>query len=181
MTRLRIRSIRTRLLLILLASSIGALLLACVAIIGFQLDTTKRELVSDLTSLADVVGATSTAAVSFGDHAAAVEMVSALARNPHVDAAALYDQAGAALAGYRRAGSHAPSLEARPTGSHGPTDFTIVRPIVLDGHRIGTIALIHRRPDPDLLCGGGPAVVGAAAAQDQRSDPRAGPHRRSRL
>jgi signal transduction histidine kinase/ActR/RegA family two-component response regulator len=141
MTRFRMRSIRTRLLAILLTTSLGTLLVACVAIIGFQLQTTRRQLVSDLTSLADVLGATSTAAVSFGDRAAATEMLASLARNPFVDAAALFDEGGTALAEYRRAGVGELRLTATPGGEPLPADFLIVRPIVLDQARIGTIVL----------------------------------------
>ncbi len=132
MTAQVITSIRTRLLAMLLVTSVGTLVLACVAIIGVQLRSSRADLVAGLTSLADVVGATSTAAVSFNDRAAVHETLSALAQDRHVLAAVLHDADGRALADYRRPGT---------ARARSGERVAVTRPVLLDGVEIGRITL----------------------------------------
>ena len=60
-------SIRRKLMLIILVTSSVALLLACAAFISFDLYTFRPAKLHDLTTLADIVGSNSTAALAFGD------------------------------------------------------------------------------------------------------------------
>src|SRR5580700_4441301 len=74
----RVHSIRTKLLLLTTLNSSLALLVAGVSFLGYQTlqyrDAARRE----LTTLADIVSVSSTAALTFGDDRAADETLSSL-------------------------------------------------------------------------------------------------------
>lgn len=84
----------------------AALLLACAAGVGYDSVTARGGLTRDLGMLADVVGATRTEAVSFGDARAVGEMAGAVAVKKHMRTAA-----------FLRAGPHA--LAATAGGESG--------------------------------------------------------------
>jgi hypothetical protein len=60
-------------MLVIMLTSLTALLLACVGFALYELVTVRRLMVADLTTLAEVIGATSTAALIFEDTKAATE------------------------------------------------------------------------------------------------------------
>ncbi len=89
---------------------------------------------------ADVLGAGVTAALDFGDPAAAQESVDALRVNRQLLAAGVYDQRGRLFAGFARQGTMlAQALTASPRVEAG---FVVDRPVERAGARVGTVRLV---------------------------------------
>jgi signal transduction histidine kinase len=134
--------IRRKLMLIALLTTGGTLLLAGSALILFNVLRFRREMVADLTSLADVVGRNSTAVLSFSDAGAGAETLRSLSARKPIVAAALYDRHGKLFARYQPG----PAVEfpARP-GRDGAAaidgGLVVFHPVVLKGERIGTVYL----------------------------------------
>src|SRR5438128_8609949 len=81
-------SIRRKLTLIIMAITSVVLLLACLALAGYDLVTMRRAEPRKLATLADVLAGNSTAALTFEDAQAATEVLSALKAEPHITAVA---------------------------------------------------------------------------------------------
>ncbi len=141
--RLQRAPIRQKLMLIAMLTTGGALLLAGLAIIYFNLSRFRGEMERDLSTLADVFGQTSNAALTFNDPKTAGEILSGLNLRPSITAAALYDGKGNLFARWVREGSDT-ALPPRPEedGSHwGDGKLVAFRPVTLKGERIGTVYL----------------------------------------
>src|SRR5436305_14178952 len=94
--------IRRKVVLIIMLATGGALLLASAALILSDRQRFRREMVSDLVPLGQIIASNSTAAVTFRDPNAAGENIAALRAKPPIVAAAIYDQDDNLLALYRR-------------------------------------------------------------------------------
>lgn len=135
--------IRRKVVLIIMLATAGALLVAGVGLIASEQRRSRRELETDLKTLAVVIAHNSTAALSFSDLDAAKETLSVLRNNPPIAAAAIYGQDGHLFAVYQRdEGQHEPPAQAGPDGTQQHDgSVTLFRSIVLDGRRIGTVYL----------------------------------------
>jgi signal transduction histidine kinase len=134
--------IRRKLMLIVLLTTGGTLLIAGSALILFNILQFKKEMVVDLTSLADIVARNSTAVLAFADPAAGAETLRSLSGRKPIVAAALYDRKGMLFARYQpRPGVEFP---ARP-GPDGPVQvengLVVFHAVWLKGERIGTVYL----------------------------------------
>ncbi len=78
-------------MLITLLTTGGALLLAGLALIVLDVARFRKDMVRDLTTLADIVAQNSTAALSFQDPSAAQDTLQGLKARPTITAAAIYD------------------------------------------------------------------------------------------
>ncbi len=137
--------IRRKLALLVLTATVMALLLACAGFAIFERARFRTGAVSELTTLADMLGANSAASLAFNDQKTAQEMLSALRTEPHVLAACLYDEQGVIFAEYRRSGI--PSnfqMPARREQRHefGAQSLVLYRNVFLDGDRTGSIAIV---------------------------------------
>lgn len=134
--------IRQKLVLIAMLTTGGALLLAGAALIYFDLARFKREMASDLETLADIVAQNSTAALSFLNPDDATETLQGLRPRRSIVAAAVYDAGGRLFARYDPGGRE--SFPPRP-GEDGATfedeALVVFRPVELEGQRIGTVYL----------------------------------------
>src|SRR5258708_28355071 len=88
--KLRITSLKSKLILVSLMTSFVALLLAFSGITLYEYRVFREQIVADLTTQAQIVGSNSTAALRFRDPFAAKEVLAALKGTPEVTAAALY-------------------------------------------------------------------------------------------
>jgi signal transduction histidine kinase/DNA-binding response OmpR family regulator len=127
-------------------ASLGlALLLVSVAFVAYELITFRATMVRTLSAQAAIMAHQSTSAVVFGDPDTARETLSAMAAEPHVMSAAIYDRDGRLFASYARAGlSAASSSPIRPAG--GPHAFrsdrlVMPREIVFDNAPIGQVVI----------------------------------------
>src|SRR5580704_3117747 len=107
--RIRDRSIRFNLAILILSASALAVLLASLGFAVYERQSYRASAVRELTALADTLGANSAASLAFNDQRTAKEMLSALATEPNVLVACLYDNQANVFADYRSVGS-APTL-----------------------------------------------------------------------
>jgi len=150
-------SLRRRLTLMIMLTVLAVLVLATSAFFISNALSARRAITQELETLAQVVGANSTAALSFGDRKTAEENLSALRAKPDILFAQLFNAEGEPFASYfsvnvdreqklrdaQREFQHAPNLD----GSGGLKIFdaeywkevAVALPVVLDGQRIGTI------------------------------------------
>lgn len=104
MRTLRNIPIRRKLMLVIMLTSAFGLLLAGSLTILHEWESYRRLMTEDLSTMAEVIGDQSTAALSFNDPKAARENLGALQAKPEVVAAAIYTPAGGLFAEYHRRG-----------------------------------------------------------------------------
>ena len=127
----------------LLATGV-ALVLTCVAVLGFDQVVFRRQMAGNIAVLGDVIGSNATASLSSHDRAAAGEALRSLRAQRHVVSAAIYDRTGARFAEYRRDPGAATACpeHAAPAGLlHGSGWLGVFRPIRLDGTAIGSVCI----------------------------------------
>jgi signal transduction histidine kinase/DNA-binding response OmpR family regulator len=137
-------SIRRKLTLIIMLTSSMALLLACAGFIAYELVRYRTTTARELSRVAEVIGANSTAALTFWDRHAAEEILRALRADERVVAACSYDSMGNLFAPYVRDGKtpYVFPPKPRPPGEYFEgTTMLLFRPIVLNRETIGTIYL----------------------------------------
>ena len=83
----------------MIASTV-ALLLVSAGFTTYELVTFRQTMSSDLSTLAEIIGNQSTAALTYKDQDTAAEILNALSVKKHIVAAALYDKNGQLLAAY---------------------------------------------------------------------------------
>jgi CheY-like chemotaxis protein/HAMP domain-containing protein len=148
MTAFRDLPIRSKLRLLLAATSGVALVLAGASIVAYERASMRQALVAELSTLADVIGDNTTAALGLGDSRAAEETLATLADRTDILGAEIYGDDGRPFASYRPSvkASGAPGAAAPPRPPPDGHQFEsgslrLARPIKLDGERIGTIAV----------------------------------------
>jgi PAS domain S-box-containing protein len=133
--------IRRKLTLVIMLTSSSALLLACAGFLLQELLTYRGALAQETSSVAAVIGANSTAALSFRDAEAARQSLAALAAEPHVEVACIYDTKGVVFAEFHA--ENRPPSAIPPLGADGAlfanNHLTLFQPILLEGDRIGTV------------------------------------------
>src|SRR5882672_10472685 len=144
MLRFSIRDLpfKHQLTLILTLTSCLALLVASAAFMFYDLYSYRLLMVRDLSTLAEVIGANSTAAIAFNDARAAEELLAALKAKPNVVAGLLYARDGSVFAGYTRDGGplHVPPGGPELPGYRFAGEYLhLIKPIVLDGEVIGNV------------------------------------------
>ena len=95
-------SVRRKLMLVVLATTLAALLFASGAMVIYDLRTYHEARVNDLFSQADLIGRASAPALAFNDPKTARENLSLLKVTPGISAAAIYTVKGALFATYIR-------------------------------------------------------------------------------
>jgi len=150
MRRLRDASLSRKLTAIVMITSLFALAMAATGFVLYDRVSFRDGLVNQRSLLADMVGATSMAALAFKDQVEGRELLKALRVEPHVIGAAIYDAQGEPFAIYRRDGE--PPFAAPPVASDRAVfqngHLLVFRRIVLDGKTIGTV---HIESDLDEL------------------------------
>lgn len=156
MHRLSTINIKGKLLLIALLTSGIAILSASGIFITAEVMFTRRALVQELSTTAEIIGANSTAAIVFDDDAAAEEILSALKTKDNIFAATIVTADGEVFAEYVGRGGAEPPIGRRDAQSAAPAtapDFEtggvrffdshaeFTRRIVLDGQTIGWLGL----------------------------------------
>ena len=137
------RSLRQKLIGIVLLTTLAALLVALIAIIGYDLRQYQRNWISDMSTQAELLGQTSAPAIAFDDPKTAKENIALLRLRPHVQAAAIYTARGTLFATYRRPGEGGafPALP-EADGMHiNGRNMVLYKRIVGDGEILGTVYL----------------------------------------
>ncbi len=137
-------SIKRKLIWIIMWTSGVALALAGTMLALNDLQAGKRTRLQRISTQADIVGANSTAALTFNEPLSAAQTLSALSADSPIVAAGIYGQNNTLFARYLRPDADGDLLPSRlPEDSDWFEDgyLHVFRPIVLDGERIGTVYL----------------------------------------
>ncbi|HKQ96789.1 MAG TPA: response regulator, partial [Candidatus Polarisedimenticolia bacterium] len=140
----RDRSIQQKLTIIVLITTGAALLVAGSAVIGYEWIATRAVLGREIATLAEIIGANSTAPLAFQDLKSADETLDTLTAQRQITAAAIYGRDGRLFASYHRVDATAYIPRVAPEGGPprwGEGRLTLARPVILDGERIGTLWL----------------------------------------
>jgi diguanylate cyclase (GGDEF)-like protein/PAS domain S-box-containing protein len=143
--RIRDFSIRFNLAFLILSASAIAVLLASIGFAVYERESYRASAVRELTALADTLGANTAASLAFNDQRTAKEMLSALATEPNVLVACLYDNQGRIFAEYRSPGGPRTFVLPARRGDGAYFDgesLTRFRGVLLNGERTGSIALV---------------------------------------
>lgn len=157
-------SINAKLNLSALVAGGTALILASAALIFNDANLIRTSKVQQLLALANVLGANSTAALTFDDPAAAKELLSSLRLQPTIRFACIYNAKGKVFARYDNGDG---SWFDPPAPQSAGAQFTeggfldVSQPIARDGERIGTVYLHSSMEDlNDQLIGNVATVAG---------------------
>lgn len=135
-------SIRHKLTFLFVAMACITTVIVSVSIGVFDLSGLKRSMAQELSTLADVLGQNSTAALTFQDADAARNVLRALQAEPNVTAACIYTDDGKPFATYvrgRKSPGFVPPPAQGPTTSFESGRLILFRRIVFAGETIGTI------------------------------------------
>lgn len=137
--------IRQKLMIIIMATTAVALMLAGAGVVASDSVLFRGDVERDLTALARIIGDNSTAALIFDDPRSAAETLAALRARSHMVAACIFRPDETMLAKYSRA--TAPS-GCPPPGVREDLQFsgggvTVSHAIVLAGKRLGTLVLLY--------------------------------------
>ncbi|HLT90174.1 MAG TPA: ATP-binding protein [Woeseiaceae bacterium] len=137
------RSVRRKVLVVVLVTTFVALLVSAGALLTYEARNYREFLFSDVTTQADILARTSAPAVAFDDFASAEATLAMLSSRPGITAAAVYDEAGELFASYRKDGHDEPLPEhGRPRGPAVENGaLTLFHPIVENNQLLGTVYL----------------------------------------
>ncbi len=131
----------------LLVAGISALtlLLACLAIISYDLNAMRQAQTEQMAILADVIGQNATSALAFNDRAAASDILAGSRFAKDVVAGCLYLPDGYLFGSYTREG-HVCPYKPLTDGIHYPNgEVTLSRPVMVGSGRVGTV-MLHWHP-----------------------------------
>ena len=138
-------SIQRKLTFVIVCTSLVGLSLACLSFDLYERISFRAAMTSELSVLADTLGANTAASLAFNDRKSAQDMLGALRAERHMVAACLYDSRGMVFAEYRRDGID-PEYRMPPRhedGAHFEKDALILyRTVSLGGEKTGAIALV---------------------------------------
>lgn len=142
------RSIRTKLVTIVMSTTLAALAVSVGTVVAYDLRGYQHALLNDLSTQAELVGHMTSAALAFDDPRLARENLALLRSRPSVRAAAIYDQSGALFASYLAPGESGTfPPHPRRTGkkikpyTRDGDDLVLYKPIVENGETLGTVYL----------------------------------------
>ncbi|MEP7260405.1 MAG: histidine kinase dimerization/phospho-acceptor domain-containing protein, partial [Usitatibacter sp.] len=138
------RSLRVKVMVLVLVTSVAALLLSAVGLVIYDLRAYERGSSNDLVTQAEVLARASAPSLSFNDQATAGKDLSVMRVRPRILAAALYTGDGRLFATYVKQGAEVPSFPPSP-GEEGyrvsGDNMVIYRKVVENGETIGTVHL----------------------------------------
>ncbi len=134
-------SLDRKLILVILGVSTLGLLAACTAFILLDRVTFRTQLERSLDHQAAIVGASSVAALDFGDAFAAQQGLEGFSQVPDILAATLFTSDGGVLAQYPQTGETLPKGD--PGITYGEDALTLVHPIEYDGELVGSLVVTH--------------------------------------
>ncbi|MGA2597223.1 MAG: response regulator [Bryobacteraceae bacterium] len=136
-------NVRHKLRLIIMTTVTGALLCACAAILVYGRIAARASMRNDLAVMAEMLGANSTAALSFDDPQVAAEILSSLRVKRQIVAARILTAAGRSLASYRRASAPPSAMPALTADGvwFEPHRLVAFQSVTLSGAKLGTLYL----------------------------------------
>ncbi|MGQ0525701.1 MAG: sensor histidine kinase [Betaproteobacteria bacterium] len=138
------RSIRHKFIMVVLAATTSALLVAGTAMVIYDLRAYQNSWVNDLNTQAEILGRSSAPALAFNDPKSAREYLDLLKARPEIAAAAIYNAKGRLFASYDRAGSAGAGIPPLPE-FEGPrvsgNAIVFYKRIVENNEILGTVYL----------------------------------------
>ncbi|HWW01052.1 MAG TPA: ATP-binding protein [Candidatus Acidoferrum sp.] len=135
--------LRRKLTLLIMTASMVALLLVSAGFVTYEMIAYRKTMQGDLSTLAEIIGNQSTAALSYEDKDVAQEILAALKAKKHIQSAALYKQ-GHLLSSYPAAVSareRPPQWPEREGARFEGDHFVLFHEIRLRGEVLGTLYL----------------------------------------
>jgi diguanylate cyclase (GGDEF)-like protein len=137
-------SVRHKLIALMVAVSFISLLIASIAFIKTDRMNTRQVVSDNLATMASIIAANSTAAIVFGDAAAARETLSFLESRDHIQAASIHTATGEIFAAHTKAGlavefPEPDLLHEKATLRNKHIEFNL--PIIYQGETIGAVFL----------------------------------------
>ncbi len=135
------KSLRARLLAIVMSTTLVALILALLGNLAASAWVLHHHNVADLQKQAQLVGRMTSPALVFDDQKLAQQNLAQFDTLPRIHAAAIYDEQGRLFADYSAAGqSNPPPATPGVEGAHlAGADVIVVAPILRDGEFVGTV------------------------------------------
>jgi PAS domain S-box-containing protein len=135
--------IERKLLVVILVTTFSVLALTAVVLLTYEIHSYRQTTTRAITTMAELVGANSTAAVIYDDRKLAQEILSGLRADPDIVAAAIFDQNGKRYVTYP---SHVPAdrLPAAPERdglTFGRSYLRLFHPVKEGRVRVGTVYL----------------------------------------
>ena len=162
-------SVRSKLIIMAVSTTLVALLSASIAMLLYDLRTFQQYWVDDLLTQADIMASVTAPALAFNDSSTAQKNLAVLKVRPQILSGAIYTAAGTRFAAYTQQ-SREPDYPARP-GRPGYTierdELVVYHNIIENGELLGTVylraryALVDRMLDYGMILG---AVMLAALA-----------------
>ena len=138
-------SIQRKLTFVIVCTSLAGLSLAFLSFDFYERRNFRASMTSELSALAETLGANSAASLAFNDRKSAQDMLGALRAERNIVAACLYDSHGVVFAEYRSVGLN-PTFAMPPRSEDGALfendSLTLYRTVSLGGEKAGTIAII---------------------------------------
>jgi PAS domain S-box-containing protein len=145
MPLIRNSSLQRKLTFVIVCTSLVGLCLACLSFEFYERTNFRSGMTSELSALADILGANTAASLALNDRKSAQDMLAALRAERHVVAAFLYDSRGMVFAEYRREGIGA-ELAGPPRREDGAQfqkdSLTLYRSVSRRGENTGNIAIV---------------------------------------
>jgi len=138
---LRTAPIRRKLMKMLLLTSGMVLLFTCAALFTYEFVTFRQAVVRQLDTLGSAIASNSTAALAFDNPDDARSILAAFKADPHIVAAALYDESGAVFATYPEAvpSGFVPSAPSEIGHRFEQSHVIGFAPVMEGGQRLGTL------------------------------------------
>ncbi|HYD61062.1 MAG TPA: ATP-binding protein [Noviherbaspirillum sp.] len=146
---LGLRTVRQKLLGVVLLTTLAALVVAIGAVVAYNLRAYHQNLVSDLNIQSELLGHMTAPALTFDDKQLAKQNLSMLRLRPSVRAAAIYNERGSLFASYMAPGApvELPRLPEADVVRVEGRDLVLFKRIVSEGEILGTVYL---RADHEL-------------------------------
>jgi PAS domain S-box-containing protein len=145
MPLLKNSSLQRKLTFVIVCTSLVGLCLACLSFEFYERTSFRAAMTSELSALADILGANTAASLAFNDRKSAQDMLAALRAERHIVAACLYDSRGMVFAEYRREGSgpeFAIPLRHEDGAQFQKDSLTLYRSVSLGREKTGNIAIV---------------------------------------
>jgi len=146
------RSVRSRLMLVVLATTLAALGVVAIALVVYESRTYERSAAASLMTQAQVLGRATAAALVFDDPDAARDNLAALKLQPQIRAAAIYTTTGRLFASYGAPGAFGAGSPRQPQAvKRLGTGHLMDEMAVNVEQRLAGGERLHRVRVPDLL------------------------------
>ena len=136
------RSIRAKLLGLVLLTTLAAVLFAVAAMTVYDARQYRRVSVADLSTQAGLLAQTTSPALAFDDVRVANENLALVRSLPKIRAAAVYNARGRVFASFtREAGHRFPDLPGAPGATVAGDELVVFERMLSDGEIVGTVYL----------------------------------------